>query len=517
MINRDSYTTSLWQDHVNPYQAMNRAGNEQVYDVIIIGGGITGVSTALLLQEEGKKCLLVEAHNIGYGTSGGTTAHLNTLLDIPYYTMQKNFGKEKASQVYTSVEEAINLIKYNIDRFNINCGFEFANAYLFAQDEDQQKELDEIIETSRECGLKIEETSEIPVPISFVKAAKAAMQAKFNPLQYIHGLAKAYEELGGIIIEDCRVTEIDNAEHVTVHTTCGSFSATDVVYATHIPPGINLLHLRCVPYRTYAMAVTLPEDAYPEGLIYDMYDPYHYYRTQEVNGKKYFIAGGEDHQTGHLENTNQCFLKLESHLRQHFDVQSVDYSWSSQYYESADGLPYIGNLPGQSSHVYVASGFGGNGMTYSSVAALLLKRIILEKQPFNESLFDPNRIKPVAGFSTFIGHNADVVKLFLEKLLPSDKLAELAGIAPGEGKIVKYEGHTVALFKGDDGDIHAINPTCTHMSCSVAWNNAERSWDCPCHGARYDVDGVVLNTPADKDLQQVPLTKEELSQSHTSL
>ena len=502
MIKRDSYTTSLWQDNASPYIVLNKS-SELVYDVIIIGAGITGVSTALTLQEAGKKCLLLEAHNIGYGTSGGTTAHLNTLLDIPYYTIQKNFGKEVAQQVYTSTKEAIEFIKYNVDRFNINCGFEFADAYLFAQNEDQQKELDEIISTSNESGLAMQETNEIPLDIPFVKAAKAGMQAKFSPLPYIQALARAFEQAGGIILQECTVSAIDNAAHVQVTTTHGTFSSTDVIYATHIPPGINLLHMRCVPYRTYAMAVTLPDDAYPEGLIYDMYDPYHYYRTQEVNGRKYFIAGGEDHQTGHLENTNQCFLKLESHLRQHFDVKEINYSWSSQYYESADGLPYIGNLPGQSDHVYVATGYGGNGMTYSSVAALLLKRIILGEKV---SLYNPNRIKPIAGFSNFISHNADVAKLYLEKLLPGEKLPELAGIAPGEGKIVKYEDQTVALFKGEKGDIHAVNPVCTHMKCNVTWNSAEKSWDCPCHGARYDVDGVVLNTPADKDLESIKIS-----------
>jgi glycine/D-amino acid oxidase-like deaminating enzyme/nitrite reductase/ring-hydroxylating ferredoxin subunit len=505
MIRRDSYTISLWQDNIQPYKETNKAENEKRYDVIIVGGGITGISTALLLQEEGKNCLLIEAGNIGYGTSGGTTAHLNTLLDNPYYTLQKNFGKEQASQVYTSVAEAINLIKYNIDRFHIDCGFDFADAYLFAQDDEQQEELDKIITTSRECGLDIHPTDSIPVPIQFTKAAKAGGQAQFNPLFYIYGLAKAFEDAGGTIIQQCRVTEIDNAEHVIVSTNCGHFSATDLIYATHIPPGINLLHLRCVPYRTYAMAVTLAEDTYPEGLVYDMYDPYHYYRTQVVNGKKYLIAGGEDHKTGMEENTNTCFLKLESYLRKHFDIKEINYSWSSQYYEPADGLPYIGNLPGQSSHVYVATGFGGNGMTYSSVAALLLKRLILEEKPYNESLFNPNRIKPVAGFTNFISHNVDVVKQLFGKLLPGEQLPELAGIAPGEGKLAVYEGHKIALYKGESGEIHAISPVCSHMHCDVAWNTAEKSWDCPCHGARYNVDGVVLNTPADKDLENIQI------------
>lgn len=511
MINRDSYTTSLWQDSVEPYQELNKADYSKNYDVIIIGGGITGITTALLLQSEGKDCLLIESNNIGYGTSGGTTAHLNTLLDIPYYTMQQNFGKPEAAQVYRSVEEALNLIKYNVERYNIDCGFKTADAYLFAQDQDQEKELDKVMETSNESGLQMSFTQQIPVPIPFTKAAKAGGQAKFSPLPYIHGLAKAFEDAGGTIVQQCRVTDVDNAAHVIVNTDCGAFTATDVIYATHIPPGVNLIHLRCVPYRSYAMAVTLADDAYPEDLCYDMSDPYHYYRTQEVNGQKYLIAGGEDHQTGHMENTEQCFLKLESHVRKYFNVKEVSYKWSSQYYESADGLPYIGNLPGQSDHIYVASGYGGNGMTYSAMAALLLKRIIMKEKPANESLFNPNRIKPIAGFTTFISHNADVAKLFLGKLLPGDKLSALAEIAPGEGKVVKYDNKKVALFKGDEGSIHAVSPVCTHMGCDVAWNSAERSWDCPCHGARYNVDGTVLNTPADRDLENIAVSVHQKS------
>ncbi|MFX1705433.1 FAD-dependent oxidoreductase [Chitinophaga sp. CC14] len=506
MIARDTYSISLWQDHITPFAGTNTAEPGTLYDVIIIGGGITGVSTAFLLQDEGKNCLLLEAENIGYGTSGGTTAHLNTLLDVPYYVIRKNFGREAAQQVYASVTEAIALIKHNISRWEIECGFNDANAILFAQNEEQEKELQQIADASAEAGLEMTPIDTIPVSIPFTKAMKAGEQAKFNPLQYIQGLARAFETAGGTIRQQCRVTGVDNNDIVTVTTNAGTFKARSVIYATHIPPGINLLHLRCTPYRSYAIAVVLEDDKYPEELIYDMYDPYHYYRTQEVDGQKYLIAGGEDHKTGQEENTAQCFLRLESYIRQHFKVKAIKYQWSSQYYEPVDGLPYIGHLPGVEENIFVAAGYGGNGMVYSSVAALLLKRILLGQKPRNEALFDPNRIKPVAGFSQFVSHNADVVKQFMGKFFSGEQLEVLAGIAPGEGKVVEYEDQKIALYKDEAGKLYALKPTCTHLKCDVSWNNAERSWDCPCHGARYDIEGRVLNTPADQGLEQLDIS-----------
>ncbi|WP_142685270.1 FAD-dependent oxidoreductase [Chitinophaga polysaccharea] len=506
MIARDAYTTSLWQDHATPFAESNKAQPETLYDVIIIGGGITGISTAFLLQDEGKNCLLLEAENIGYGTSGGTTAHLNTLLDVPYYQIQKNFGKEAAQQVYASATEAIALIRHNISRWGIDCGFRDANAILFAQNEEQDKELDKIAKTSAEAGLEMNTIDSLPVDIPFTRAMQAGEQATFSPLQYIQGMARAFETAGGTILQQCRVTGIENNNTVTVTTNAGAFKAKAVIYATHIPTGINLLHLRCTPYRSYAMAFTLENGQYPEELIYDMYDPYHYYRTQEADGQKYLIAGGEDHKTGEQENTQQCFLKLEAHIRQHFKVKEIKYRWSSQYYEPVDGLPYIGRLPGTEDNIYVATGYGGNGMTYSSVAALLLKRLILGQNPKNELLFDPNRLKPVAGFSQFISHNADVVKQFMGKFFSGEQLEALAGVAPGEGKVVEYENQKIAVYKDEQGKLYAVKPICTHMKCEVGWNTAERSWDCPCHGARYDIEGKVLNTPADQGLEQLDIT-----------
>ncbi|HEY9048012.1 MAG TPA: FAD-dependent oxidoreductase [Ohtaekwangia sp.] len=505
MITRDGAYVSLWQE-MPVYQTQNKPTFTELYDVIIVGGGITGISVGLLLQKSGLKCLILESHNIGFGTTSGTTAHLNTLLDTPYTTIQKNFGRENARLVATAAREAIHLIRYHIEDYRIDCGFEEAAAYLFSQDEKQSRELEDIAIASEEAGLALSYTSSIPVAIPFEKAIRVEGQAKFHPLKYVYALANQYEAAGGTILQYSRVTNTnEDDEIIDVESEAATFKTKRLIYATHIPPTVNLLHLRCSPWRSYAMAVRLEDDHYPEGLCYDMHDPYHYYRTQIIDGTKYLIAGGEDHKTGHEPNTEKCFRQLESHIRQYFKIREVAYQWSSQYFEPADGLPYIGHLPGHSENVYVATGYGGNGMIYSSVAAIVLRDLIVQKESIFADLFSPSRVKPVAGFANFIEHNADVAKQFIGKWFATETLDEMASLAPGEGKVVKYNGEIIAVSKDSDGTLHAVSPTCTHLKCSVAWNLAEQTWDCPCHGARYDAEGNVLTGPASRNLEVIEL------------
>lgn len=504
MIKRDGYRTSLWQDSVPPYQCVSEVRSNK-YDVVIVGGGITGISIAHQLQKAGKNCLVLEANTLCFGTTSGTTAHLNTLLDTPYTTIRKNFNADSAAIIAQATASAIQLIKENIRDYQIDCSFEETSAYLFSQNEEEDKELEEIGKASIEAGLPLSFPEIIPFPIPFISAFEASGQAKFNPVQYVYGIAKAFERIGGHIKQECRVTGIEETEMIEVQTSSGSFVCTDLIYATHIPPGVNLVHLRCVPYRSYAMAVTLENDNYPEGLAYDMKDPYFYYRTQVVNGERYLIAGGRDHKTGEEIDTEMRFMELEAQVRKHFAIKEVAYKWSSQYFESADGLPYIGHLPGHPEHIYVATGFGGNGMVYSQVAAMVLRSLLTDRETDLSKLLDPNRLKPVAGFKSFIGHNAHVAAELVSRLFSGQKIEEMVEIAPGEGKVVSYEGEKIAVFKNENGELHAINPVCTHLKCEVKWNGAERSWDCPCHGARYDTDGKVLTGPADKDMQQVQI------------
>jgi glycine/D-amino acid oxidase-like deaminating enzyme/nitrite reductase/ring-hydroxylating ferredoxin subunit len=507
MIARDGACTSIWQDSMEPFAPTNKPEHDKVYDVAIIGGGITGLSTAWLLQKAGKQCIILEAKNIGFGTTGGTTAHLNTVLDTPYHTIAKNFGQDNAKLVAQAAREAIDLIRQNINELGIDCTFREEEGYTFAQTEDQVKDLDEIYKSCQEVGVDIAYTKEIPVPITHLKAIRFEKQAQFHPLQYVYGLAKAFENAGGVIVENTRVRSLEGDDIIKIVNN-KTYAARAVVFATHIPIGINLLHLRCIPYRTYAMAVRLKHDTdYPRALVYDSEEPYHYYRTQEIDGIPHLIAGGCDHRTAEEENTEKRFLHLEAHLRKHFEIEEVRYAWSSQYFEPADGIPYIGHLPGHNANTLVATGFGGNGMIYSSVAAITLSKMLTGEETPYTKLFDPNRVKPIAGFVNFIKHNAVVAGEIISKVWPADKLNALVELAPGDSKVVKYDDATIALHKDEHGNLHALHSECTHMKCTIAWNAAENSWDCPCHGARFSITGEVLTGPAATDLETVVLSR----------
>ena len=504
-MKRDGACTSLWQDKMPDFISKTKSLSQTDFDVVIAGGGVTGITTAVQLQKAGSKCLVVEAHNLCFGTTGGTTAHLNTFFDTTYNQIESNFGEDNARLVAKAASQALELYKMNIEEYNIDCGYQQKDGYVYSQDEKQTQELDKMLDASKKLGVEVAYTDRIPVPFEFEKAIVFHEQANIHPAKYVYALAEVFEENGGVILQNCTVKEVKENAVLDIETSLGKISAKQFIWATHIPPGINLLHFRCAPYRSYAMAVTLHDDAYPDGLAYDMYDPYHYYRTQIIDGKKYLIAGGEDHKTAHVENTETCFNKLEAHIRTYFNVKEIAFRWSSQYFEPADGLAYIGHLPGNPDTVFVATGFGGNGMTYSHIAAITLSELIIKGESEYAKLFNPDRLKPVAGFSNFVKENFDAVKEFFGKRVSKEKLNELSGIAHGEGRLVKYEGKSLALYKDEHGEVHAVNPTCPHAKCSVGWNSAEKSWDCPCHGSRFSVDGEVLTGPSVSALETVEI------------
>jgi glycine/D-amino acid oxidase-like deaminating enzyme/nitrite reductase/ring-hydroxylating ferredoxin subunit len=418
-----------------------------------------------------------------------------------------DFGEENARLLAQAIQSSLNLFKEHVETLRIDCGYSQKDGYVYAQTDEQIDQLNKIVEATQKVGVPVSWTNQIPVPVEFKKAALFPGQAQIHPTRYVLALASEFEKLGGIIAEQCAVEKFDNNDGVlSFETTKGIVKAKQLVYATHIPPGINLLHFRCAPYRSYAMAVTLNDQSYPGALAYDLYDPYHYYRTQEIDGEKFLIVGGEDHKTAHQVNTEACFNQLESHVRKYFSVKDIAYKWSSQYFEPSDGLAYIGHLPGNPDNVFVASGYSGNGITYSHIAAITLRDLLTTGDSVYAKLFAPGRVKPVAGFTAFVKENADVVAQFFGKRFKQSDLESLAGLAPGEGKVVKYEGESLALYKDEKGGLHAVNPVCTHAKCVVDWNSAEKSWDCPCHGARYSVDGEVLTGPARKGLEVIAIS-----------
>ncbi|MBT2620103.1 FAD-dependent oxidoreductase [Chryseobacterium sp. ISL-6] len=503
-MNRDGARKSIWQEEIKKF-SLDKAIEKQ-YDIAIVGAGITGISTAIRLQKEGKKCIVLDAANIGFGTTGGTTAHLNDFFDTTYAQAIKDFGLNNAKLLKYVGIEAKNIIKNNIREFNISCDFERKTGYLFALDEKQEKKLEEIVKAASQVGYQIGFTDEIPFPIPFKKAVVIPDQGQFHPIKYIKALAEAFINAGGVLVEDCLCESHDEQENMIIlKSSKGNINAQHVIYATHIPPGINSLHFMNAPYRSYVIAFRLNGNEYSKDLGYDLTDPYHYYRVQEINGENLLIAGGEDHKTGHADDTGECFSKLENYVREYFDVGAAVYSWSSQYYEPADGLPYIGILPGSKGKIYTATGFRGNGMMFGTITSQILCDLIIKGSNKYERLFDPARIKPIAGFTNFIKEQTSVVFDFVKDKLFVEKINSLTELNNGEAKVVKFDGESYAVYKETNGKIHLLKSTCPHAKCEVRWNSAEISWDCPCHGSRFNVNGKMLTGPTVKDLHRIKI------------
>jgi glycine/D-amino acid oxidase-like deaminating enzyme/nitrite reductase/ring-hydroxylating ferredoxin subunit len=506
MRNRDSNTKSPWQEIQLNWQPENAAVEAAVYDVLIVGGGITGLTTAVLLQKGGKKCILAESKSLGYGTTGGTTAHLNTFFDTSYLDIEKDFGEDAAKLMAEAGNEALSMIKNFIDTYQIDCDFEYKDAYLYAEDDQETKDLTSILASSRKAGVNAVEVRDNMVPVPFQMAVLYNDQGQFHPLKYLYQMAEVFVNAGGVILENTfiRKTEYKDGIH-TAESDVLSIKALNLVYATHLPPGINLLDFRCAPYRSYVLAIKLKNEDYPDALVYDMQEPYHYFRTHEINGQRYLILGGEDHKTGH-DDPEKSFENLASYANKYYYVSSIDYKWSAQLYVSADGLPYIGLLPGGDDQLYVATGYNGNGMIFGTLAGKIISDQILGLTNRYAKLLTPSRIKPIAGFEEFVTENADVAFHFVADRLSASAIDSLQELEPGTGKIVKYKDEKLAIYKDNNGTVTALNPICTHAKCIVKFNSAEKSWDCPCHGGRYAITGEVLTGPPRRNLSQVQIS-----------
>lgn len=499
---RDSYTQSPWQAFDADRISESHADLDVTYDVIIVGAGITGVTSALMLQKAGKKCIVIEAGSIGYGTTGGTSAHLNTFFDATYPEIAADFGDDAAKLVADSGKEAFAIIKDFIDLYHIECDFEYKGAYVFSETQKETKQLTALLEATRKAGIEAIEYQDNGVPIPFEMALHFIDQGQFHPIKYIYALASEFVKLGGVILENSFVNQTSSENDTYIANIDGqSIIGRNLVWATHVPPGITPFSFRCAPYRSYVLGVKLKNDAYPTGLSYDMQEPYHYFRTHEIRGQKYLIVGGEDHKTGH-DDPEKAFENLVGYVNKYYRVESIPYRWSSQYYVPVDGLPYIGKLMG-SDHAYVATGFNGNGMMFGTLSGKMITDQILGIENKYADLYSPSRIKPIAGFSEFIKENADVAWHFVADRFGTEDLDSIKDLEPEKGIIAELKGEKIAVYKNTNGTVTALSSVCTHAGCTVTFNDAEKSWDCPCHGGRFDINGKVITGPPRKDLAQI--------------
>lgn len=472
-------------------------------DIGIVGAGITGVTAAVLLQNAGYQVALLESRKLGFGVSGSNSGHLTTiLLDMKYKNIIASFGEDATRVIALALQESINLIERYVADYRIDCNFKRVPGYLYAEKSEQLADLQEEYQASARAGLHVNRTFNVPLPFEVEEGIHISEQAIFNPLKYVQAMALRFVENGGKIYENSRVTEVSpqtKTGTVFIKTEDGAVNCQEAILATHTPIGfVPSLQTRLEPLRSYVIGIRA-DDRVEDALFWDMDAPYHYIRVMQDEIGPLVIIGGEDHKTGEREDTDSCFQNLERYARERFNVISVDYQWSAQLYDPADGLPYIG----KSSGVYVATGYSGEGLTFGTLAAKVITDQILGLHNDCSEILTPGRIKPLASAGGFLSENLGTMTHFVKDRLKKPEVQDPLQVLPGEGAICEFEGQKVAVYHSPDGVFHTLSPVCTHMNCIVGWNQTEKSWDCPCHGGRFDETGKVLNGPPVTDLQPV--------------
>jgi glycine/D-amino acid oxidase-like deaminating enzyme/nitrite reductase/ring-hydroxylating ferredoxin subunit len=488
---------TLWWDTVEMPEYPALDGDVRV-DVAIVGAGITGLTAARLLVREGKRVAVLEARRVGSGTTGGTTAHVTQVPDLRYRDLRSKFGRDDLRTVVDSSRAALELIASLVEEDSIGCDFARIPAYLYTEHHDEVSRLEEEVEAAHEAGMPAGLVREVPLPFPVAAAVRYEDQARFHPLSYLASLARTVQANGGRIYEGTRVVGVDSGEPCQVQTERGTVTADSVLFATHTPAGFSLLHAELEPLRSYVLGVRLRGASPPDGLFFDTADPYNYTRQQG----DLLIVGGKDHKTGEDRQPEESYRELEEYVRRRWDVESVDYRWSAQFYDPPDGLPLIGRAL-TSGHVYLATGYSGVGMVFGTLGGMLLSDFALGRENPWAEVYRPSRVKPLAAGPQVAKLNVEVATAFVKDRVTIPKIKDLAEVPAGEGKVVEIEGEKAAVYREESGVVHAVSPVCTHAFCIVHWNPAEKSWDCPCHGSRFGIDGGVLEGPAVKDLAPV--------------
>jgi glycine/D-amino acid oxidase-like deaminating enzyme/nitrite reductase/ring-hydroxylating ferredoxin subunit len=460
--------------------------------VAIVGGGITGLTAALLLRREGMAVVVLEARSIGSGVTGSTSAHLTEVLDTRFHVIESKFGRDGALLAARSSREAINHIEGWVNAFGIDCDFRREPGYLFTEREDQLPELQLEFDACVRAEVQVAH-ADLPLPLAAKGALQFRHQAQFHPLRYLHRIAERFVEEGGVIYEQSPLTELEEGAPCVLKTANGTtLNAKRVILATHSPLNRLLVQTKLSHYQSYVVSGPAPLGI-GDGLFWDMEDPAHYVRTAEVDGVRQLLVGGEDHKTGQEVDAAAAFDRLTvwaSRLG-----LRVERRWSSQVIESVDALPFIGRNAA-STRVFIATGFSGNGLTFGTLAGMMLSDACLERANPYEALYSATRIKPLASLKNYLAENIDFpVHLIGDALKPADA-SSVDEVAPGEGKLVRIGLSKVAVFRSREGVLQAVSAACTHLGCLVSFNNAEKTWDCPCHGSRFGTDGRVIAGPA---------------------
>jgi glycine/D-amino acid oxidase-like deaminating enzyme/nitrite reductase/ring-hydroxylating ferredoxin subunit len=510
-------TRSLWMDVEMP--ATEPLAHGVRCDVCVVGAGIAGLSTAYQLARAGARVVVLDEGPIGRGETGRTSAHLSNALDDRYEWLERVHSPERARLAAESHAAAIDCIEAICREESIECGFERVDGFLFAHDARHQAELDRELEAAERAGVEVDREGASCFP--FFDAGpclRFRRQAIFHPLRYLAGLARAVMRRGGAIHTGARVVDVESASPCRVITDHeagrpgGAVLAERVVMATNVPVHARFaIHTKQMAYRSYIAAFEVPAGSVPNALYWDTDDPYHYIRVAPAadGALDHLIVGGEDHRTGQDEQAPRRWQRLEAWTRARFPMAgAVASCWSGQIIEPVDGLAYIGRSPGLNHPgVFLATGDSGNGLTHGTIAGMLLRDLIVGRDNPWDEVYDPGRVLPRA-LPRLARDNLNVAAQYAD-WLRGGEAHSAAEVAPGSGAVVREGWKPIAVYRDESGAVALRSAVCTHLGGVVSWNPAERTWDCPCHGSRFDRFGHVLNGPATRDLAPVESEKPE--------
>jgi glycine/D-amino acid oxidase-like deaminating enzyme/nitrite reductase/ring-hydroxylating ferredoxin subunit len=474
-------------------------------DLIVVGGGMAGLSIAYHACSRGQSVMVIDRGMLGSGETGRTTAHLSSALDDRYVHLERLHGRRGAELAATSHCAAINDIERIVREESIACGFRRIPGYLFSAKSGRAgvRELLKEREAAQRARLAVEIERSPKVALSDGPCLRFERQADFHPLSYLAGLARAIARMGARIVTRTRVFDVDpdQAMPSVILADGRSLLAKAVVVATNSPINDRFaMHTKQAAYRSYVLTFEIPQGSVEPALYWDTSDPYHYVRMSSAGDK--LIVGGEDHRVGQSNTADARFSQLESWTRSRFPTAALVTSrWSGQIQEPADGMAFIGRNPGSRANVFIVTGDSGNGITHGAIAGMLINDLIAEQSNPWESLYDPSRRRQMLATSDFVRENVKTGLHFADWLLPGARSEQT--IEPGQGRVVRRGLHRVAVYVDDAGQRHERSAMCPHLGCVVAWNGGEKSWDCPCHGSRFDPYGKVMTGPAHSDLAVV--------------
>lgn len=503
------FSKSIWNSFADTtdFPALDK---DTSADVAIIGGGITGLTAAYLLTEKGLDVVVLEARKTGGGTTAHSTGNLYITTDRVFTSLKQKYDTETVQKVARSRSAAIDVIERLVNDFGIDCDFSRQPWYLFSAAEENDNRIDKELEVTRDAGFDVSIAGKDAFPLPVRKGLQLPGQAYFNPMRYTQGLANAISDKCRIH-ENTQVLEVDeHDDECVLKTTGATVTAKHVLHATHTPKGVHFVQTLLGPYREYGIACKTAGNI-PEGIFWGYIEG-----GEKVSIRKYsrgseefLLVIGQPHKVGQAEDNAGRIRNLENFAKANFSINEVVYRWGGQHYRPADLLPYIGPKS-KSSREYIATGFSTDGLVYGTLSAMIISDLMTGKENEWAELYKASRTQAAKAAGKFIKENLNVAKQYLRDLPFVFSDNDFDDVAPGEGKIVEKDGSKLAVNRSDEGELTYVSAVCTHMECIVNWNNAEQTWDCPCHGSRFDKDGSVLEGPAFHGLRKIELKEGKL-------